>query len=114
MHFCIKCENMYYISLGTDNTLSYYCRHCGYVDPDIAVNNITVSKFNVQNQETSNYSNMVNKYTKFDPTLPRINNIPCPNGECDEKDREIVYMRYDNTNMKYLYLCCKCDTTWTN
>ena len=26
--------------------------------------------------------------------------------------REIIYIRYDNVNMKYVYLCCTCDTVW--
>ena len=114
MHFCVMCNNMYYVSLGKDDDLSYYCRNCGFVDPDITVNNITVSKSRLQHKEGKNFYNFVNKYTKYDPTLPRIYNIPCPNSECTEKNREIVYLRYDTTNMKYLYLCCKCDTKWTN
>ena len=26
-----------------------------------------------------NYKDVINKYTKLDPTLPRITNIDCPN-----------------------------------
>ena len=59
----------------------------------------------------------INEYTKLDPTLPRRNNIPCPNNECDShkkgKNSEVIYLRYDDTNMKYIYLCCKCDNSWT-
>ena len=61
---------------------------------------------------------MVNKYTKLDPTLPRINNIPCPNPVCESnKDKdavhpEIIYMRYDDINMKYIYTCTLCDKVW--
>ena len=61
-------------------------------------------------------SRIVNKYTKLDPTLPRINRIPCPNAECDtntkETPREIIYIRYDDTNIKYMYLCSTCDYVW--
>ena len=61
-------------------------------------------------------SRIVNKYTKLDPTLPRINRIPCPNAECDtntkETSREIIYIRYDDTNIKYMYLCSTCDYVW--
>jgi hypothetical protein len=74
--------------------------------------------------------NIINPYTKLDPTLPRIYNVNCPNPDCpsnrhgDETDgksaiastkripSEVIYIRYDDNNMKYLYLCVICDTTW--
>ena len=60
----------------------------------------------------------INKYTKYDPTLPCINTIKCPNQKCssnqtdDPAEREVIFVRYDDVNMKYVYLCCKCDTRW--
>jgi aspartate carbamoyltransferase regulatory subunit len=58
----------------------------------------------------------VNQYTKLDPTLPRINFLPCPNAACENHEenetREIIYVRYDNQQMKYIYICAKCDTVW--
>ena len=79
-----------------------------------------------------NYKNVINKYTKLDPTLPRIHNIDCPNFECPSNlnksnteeaeskggeskkniDKEILYIRYDDKNMKFVYLCANCDTIW--
>ena len=59
---------------------------------------------------------MVNEFTKLDPTLPRITNIKCPNDNCEtnleEKVAEIIYIRYDDINMKFLYLCSSCNHTW--
>ena len=61
---------------------------------------------------------LINEYTKFDPTLPRINTIKCPNNECasnkdeSEESREVIYIRYDDINMKYIYLCTHCDKMW--
>ena len=62
----------------------------------------------------------INEYTKLDITLPRINYIKCPNESCtsnkddfDTDNREILYIRYDNVNMKYVYLCTHCDYNWT-
>jgi len=111
---------MYYIRIGESEpaTLHYYCRNCGHVDDKLTVNNISVSK--TSNGQQPNVNNFVNKYTKFDPTLPRTTNMPCPNSNCatnDEKnnvDPEIVYIRYDEDELKYIYICSKCDTTWTN
>ena len=30
----------------------------------------------------------------------------------DHNNREIIYLRYDDINMKYIYLCVHCDTVW--
>jgi len=130
MHFCEKCGNMYYIKIQNQetkdyNNLIYYCRKCGFEYDNISKNisNLCVSKTHVLNN-TELYSQVINKYTKLDPTLPRINNIKCPNVECvtnkesksdsPKVENEIIYIRYDDTNMKYVYLCCNCDTVWKN
>ena len=87
MHFCENCGNMYYIELNqTDtDTLIYYCRNCGNEDSTITVDNVCISKVNFKKGE-QNFNNIINEYTKLDPTLPRINNIPCPNTECDSNN----------------------------
>lgn len=118
MHFCSECQNMYYIKLDNDdgNKLIYYCRKCGNEDNDVTSDNICVSKTNVKGRETKHIT-AINEYTKLDPTLPRINTIRCPNFECksntdESTEREVIYIRYDDTNIKYMYLCTVCDTTW--
>jgi DNA-directed RNA polymerase subunit M/transcription elongation factor TFIIS len=117
MHFCSQCSNMYYISIDPENTnrLTYYCRNCGHKDTMISVNDVTVSKVQLKKSQQE-FSHIINKYTKLDPTLPRVTNILCPNSECitntDNKPCEIIYIRYDDTNMKYVYLCSSCDTVW--
>ena len=117
MHFCSNCSNMYYIRINSDNPnkLVYYCRNCGNEDKLLAIDNVCVSKIQIKKNEQS-FHNIINKYTKLDPTLPRINTILCPNAECktntQAEEREIIYLRYDDINMKYVYLCCTCDTVW--
>jgi len=117
MHFCSNCSNMYYIRINADdsNKLIYYCRKCGNEDTTITSSNICVSKTQIKKTEQS-FNHIINKYTKFDPTLPRINNILCPNADCPtntkNKEREIIYIRYDEVNMKYVYLCSDCDSIW--
>uniref|UniRef100_A0A6C0FGU2 DNA-directed RNA polymerase M/15kDa subunit domain-containing protein n=1 Tax=viral metagenome TaxID=1070528 RepID=A0A6C0FGU2_9ZZZZ len=96
--------------------LVYYCRNCGNQDESAEITgSMSVSNIHV-NEETSSMSHIINKYTKLDPTLPRINRIPCPNAECATNtagaEREIIYIRYDDTNIKYVYLCSTCDFTW--
>lgn len=121
MHFCIKCNNMYYIRISTEDTnkLVYYCRNCGHEDSTLNVDNVTVSKVQLKKSEQQ-FNHIINKYTKLDPTLPRTNRILCPNADCatnvsgsdSVKEREIISIRYDDTNMKYVYLCSTCDTVW--
>ena len=120
MHFCNVCSNMYYLKLVNDNCdkLTYYCRNCGDVNTDLIDTNKCILKEKLS-KTSSNISINVNKYTKLDVTLPRISYIKCPNDKCesnteefDPKNREIIYIRYDDINMKYLYLCSHCDTTW--
>jgi DNA-directed RNA polymerase subunit M/transcription elongation factor TFIIS len=117
MHFCSECNNMYYISIDAENTnkLTYYCRKCGHVDSGINAENCVVSKVQIKKSEQQ-FSHIINRYTKLDPTLPRINKILCPNAECEtntkDAPREIIFMRYDDANMKYVYLCSTCDTIW--
>ena len=120
MHFCKNCSNMYYIKSEQDNPdkIIYYCRNCGDTDNNLIIDNNCIMKENIKKQEDK-YNIYINKYTKLDITLPRIKHIKCPNEECksnasdfDNENKEIIYIRYDNTNMKYLYLCSHCDYTW--
>ena len=154
MHFCSECSNMYYIRLTETNGIVYYCRNCGHEDDTITIDNVVVSHTSLKSGKNQ-YSHVVNKYTKLDPTLPRISTILCPNMECPcnrnhnptqyadraaivgtaEEDaisgagaaatvgvgvgasdasepREVIYLRYDDINMKYIYLCAVCNTIW--
>jgi len=143
---------MYYIRLTDANGIVYYCRNCGHEDDTITIDTAVVSHTSLKtgNQQ---YAHVVNKFTKFDPTLPRISTILCPNTECpcnrnhnptqyadraaivgtteeeaisgaaatvgvgatgadDAVPREVIYLRYDDINMKYIYLCAVCNTIW--
>ena len=84
MHFCSVCHNMYYLKIRDEdggNTLNYYCRNCGHEDTTLTAETICVSETQLRRSEQK-YTHMINEYTKFDPTLPRINTIKCPNQEC--------------------------------
>lgn len=119
MHFCSKCNNMYYIKLNEneEESIIYYCRNCGNTD----TNSLNLGKCILKEtiNKNDNKNTIINNYTKYDPTLPRINYIKCPNDNCetnkdkfDIKDREIIYIRYNNIDMKYMYLCSHCDYVW--
>jgi len=120
MNFCTNCDNMYYIKLEEEecDKIVYYCRNCGNVDDKILDVNKCILEENIDKTEDK-YNTHINKYTKLDITLPRINTIKCPNSLCetnkdgfDSSKKEIIYIRYDNIAMKYLYLCSHCDFIW--
>ena len=81
MHFCTECGNMYYIRLTDTNGIVYYCRNCGHEDDTITIDDVVVSHTTMRSGNDQ-YAHVVNKYTKLDPTLPRISTILCPNMEC--------------------------------
>ena len=116
MHFCGKCDNMLYIRLLEEesDSLVYYCRNCGESDQLIDKNNICVSKTDIVIKEKA-YLHDINEFTKLDPTLPRTNNIRCPNQTCSSNtggENEVIYLRYDDSNMQYIYICTLCDKVW--
>ena len=148
MKFCSECQNMYYIKInGEDaNTLVYYCRFCGHEDNEPTDDGVVVLRTEYKKTEQQ-FSHMINRYIKHDPTLPRITNVKCPNEGCksngsgdkshnstdkshNSTDKShgasasgghdstkgdassVIYLRYDDANMKYLYICEHCDTTW--
>jgi DNA-directed RNA polymerase subunit M/transcription elongation factor TFIIS len=109
---------MLYISINEvdSNQLSYYCRNCGEKDTTITDENICVLETHLKKGEQK-FNHIINQYTKKDPTLPRIHNVKCPNQTChtnvaDNVIPEIIYMRYDDNALKYLYICVTCDTVW--
>ena len=118
MKFCAVCQNMLYITIKDDDSLSYYCRNCDYSED--CLTSVCISSSSDVIKNANSYRNVINEYTKFDPTLPRVNNISCPDTGCatnhdqasERAEKEVIYLRYDSKNMKYLYLCCVCNTSW--
>ena len=119
MKFCVKCDNMYYIGVSDkdSNQLTYYCRNCGHKDETLTSEGVCVLNTELRKGEQK-FNHIVNRYTKMDPTLPRIYNMVCPNATCktntsaEKVPCEVIYMRYDDDNLKYLYICAECDAVW--
>tara|TARA_B100001093_G_C26518775_1_gene880814 strand:- start:279 stop:647 length:369 start_codon:yes stop_codon:yes gene_type:complete len=118
MKFCEKCDNMFYLQLSPDNEnqIIYKCRNCGNEDSEIQNKDLCVLAYT--KEKKTDYLKYINEYTKLDPTLPRINSIKCPNQDCvcnkDESiENEVIYIRYNDEEMKYVYTCAKCDFIWT-
>jgi len=133
MKFCSNCENMYYFKLDKEdsNKLLFHCRNCGHETSELTKEDTCVLSTKV-NTIQEKFIHSINEYTKEDPTLPRTTTIKCPNQKCigkherpaasgagvdrdpglDVPSTEVIYIRYDETNMKYVYMCTACDTTW--
>lgn len=117
MKFCIKCDNMCYISIDKNdpNVINYYCRVCGHIDNAVDELCILNTKYNSNNSSIN--INTINEFTKLDPTLPHLYNIDCINPECKcNKDTnvksDIIFIRYDEKGLKNVYLCTHCNTSW--
>ena len=117
MRFCNGCNNMYYIKSkeeeNNNTTIVYYCRNCGKEDENIEQNYV-VSSFNKSDNLSDN--SFVNPYTKYDLTIPRVNTIKCINPNCksnkEDNSNNILLIRTNEVDMKYIYLCSICDTKW--
>jgi len=73
---------MYYLKITDDNNLVYYCRNCGHEDTNLPNQTICVYDSHIDNDAEHKLEHVVNEYTKYDLTLPRVSNIQCPNPEC--------------------------------
>ena len=121
MRFCSQCDNMYYLRLSdvaegadTPSALIYYCRHCGQEDEATDAGEGVCALETTVHSQKRQYAQAVNAHTRSDPTLPRTTSIRCPSSDCPSNKqggkREVVYLRYDDTAMKYLYICEACGT----
>ena len=124
MKFCPLCDNMLYISTvatGDDDEKSegdtefkYVCKHCGHSE---AGQGTEVVAETTRADDSTKYNQYLTEYIEHDPTLPRTNRIKCPASACVNRPKgtdEVVYVKYDAVDMKYLYYCCHCKTFWRN
>ena len=108
---------MLYLKLSEEdeNQLLQYCRKCGYSDTSITQEDVCVLSTSVKRSEEK-YALVVNEYTRNDPTLPRTSTIRCPNSTCKtnkgDAARDVIFLRYDDQNLQYVYMCSVCETTW--
>ena len=92
MKFCKKCSNMLYIQSDINSNeggetvhgLKYTCRNCNYKETDTNPKRCVYE--NIYNQNSLTYDIIYNKYTRHDPTLPRMNTIKCINKKCISND----------------------------
>ena len=116
MEFCKNCDNMYYMKKSVEKKLIHYCKNCNYEDTKlIETKNMKVFEYS---KEDVGKNVIINEYTRYDPTLPHVKTIKCPNLECDSNknsqiEQDVIYIRVDDRKMKYMYLCYHCNSSWT-
>jgi DNA-directed RNA polymerase subunit M/transcription elongation factor TFIIS len=115
MEFCEVCDNMLYVKTNENKQLVKYCKHCEFEKIETTNSAIRISQ-TIYSEDDLLYNQNVNKYLRFDPTLRRIKDphIACPNTECTSTpdNNQVIYIKYDSKNMKYLYVCETCGETW--
>jgi hypothetical protein len=96
-------------------SLYLYCKTCS-LKKEYTGNLLYNNDHNIELSDSINN----NKFINYDITLPHINsdNIKCPNEECKSivngLKSDIIYIKYDKDNMKYIYSCNYCGQKWTN
>lgn len=130
MEFCTVCENMMYIRLlqpedggsGEESAaakggLNYYCKNCGFNKAADAVDVDGGARISSTNYADNNraYKQYATPHIVHDPTLPRVNNIACPNKGCTKPagaNDEVIFVKYDRTMLLYMYYCTHCNMFW--
>lgn len=119
MEFCDYCENMLYIKDNDEDKfdVKYYCKNCNFEKPLSDKNTSTLIIQNRYSENSVNLTNVINENIINDHTIPHIDNIPCPNKECTkpkDKNNDIMYIKTDNVNLKFVYYCVYCKKFWEN
>ena len=114
--FCKNCDNILYLYKEDEGESLYHCcKSCGSkheLEEDIRL--VYVNDNGLLDKSESIYNNM---YITHDITLPSIKNNPnikCRNVDCDADETDIKYIKYDDLNMKFIYICNHYGCKWKN
>lgn len=107
---------MLYIKVDADHTMTFFCKNCAYEKTVDDTESVCVAESHVTIEDDSRFSMFTTPLIKYDPTLPHVTNILCPNTSCSKRENhpDVIYIKCDPINMKYLYFCCNCETFWKN
>ena len=103
-------------TVNTGGNLERVCKYCTNRTPE---KDGLVMEMIIQEDATESHRTFVNEFTKLDPRLPHTSILKCPNETCPSRTQQgvktdIIYMKYDAANMKFLYICNipGCNTQW--
>lgn len=111
--WCPKCD-MYLCLEVKDNGALLKCNACGYAEDQVKGG--LVSEIYVKERGSEAYKIDLHEFTRQDPTLPHLKTMKCPNTTCATNtggaERDVIYIKYDVENLKFLYICNVCEHTW--
>jgi len=108
---------MLYIYVNNEtNKLYHSCKACGNIEEIEDKSRFIYNNSNQSKLDNSEVINL-NPYISHDITLPVIKSnkhINCKNELCDAEQTNITYIKYDDINMKFTYICNHCGSKWNN
>jgi len=114
MKVCSTCQNMYIMKLQPGGALVWKCLTCGVEEPQVG--GCLLVETLVQERSSEGYRILLNEFTRQDSTLPHVKSVKCPKGDCASNgagtERDVIYIKYDAVNMKYMYICNVCGESW--
>ena len=92
--------------------IALYCRQCDYVeDATDALEPIEL----VTQTRARTEAQLIGPYTRSDPTLPRRNDVVCPNPKCTRtgtQPNDAVVYRVNYEEMAFVFICAYCNEKW--
>ena len=114
MEFCKVCNNLLYLQMDEDRRLMKHCKCC-QTSFEEERKGLRISKA-VYSEDDMLFMYHQNPYLRFDPTLPRINNVACPKKDCigrlENRPNQVIYVKYNPVKMSYFYTCEHCGDIW--
>ena len=122
MEFCSNCDNKMNIKWknnisNNEKLLVYYCITCGNIKEYNKDTIINPKLYHQNYQIDKSYITFNNELLCSDPTLQKVDDpdIVCPSytrSNLKKEEQNIIYYIYDTDNMKYLYICSHCKSSW--
>lgn len=122
MEFCPNCNNYIFLTFEKkDEKYEVYhnCKSCGTViNKTSSLSENSCMYNNPHNIDRLQYYVKHKENLKYDPTIPHIDVIPCPNKDCPSASpdtrNDVLYINLDEERLYMLYICNHCSSHWTN
>ena len=113
VNFCSECDSLYFIQHNSEtNKLNYICKNCGRTEE---CNNHLIHENDFKKNHKLIY---IEELIKNNPDVIKDPSIPKIKMDCihckEEDDSEVSLIKYDDTNLLFIYICNTCKHYWTN
>lgn len=106
------CDNLLYVKLSGGEVI-YQCNYCSSTY-DVGDSSEPIVETDYRD-DRAKYHHLLTPLLHEDPTLPRVDTVPCPNKGCTRAPRQkgrVLYVKYDALNLRFLYSCEHCKAFW--